>query len=495
MTEPLHEIIDRCAATAPHRLAIVSDERTMTYAELALEVRRAAAWLHDNGVRRHDRVMIVLPNRTEIVTTMFAASRLGAAFVILNEGVKPYHLRHVVADAEPAVILASDEGPSDVRAAAGDTPVLTLARYAAEVPACAPLDEPFPGITADVVSLIYTSGSTAKPKGVVSTHRNVRFAAEAIGARLRIEAADVVGVFLPLSFDYGLYQVHLALQAGATLAVGRSGHVGPGLVRKLCAWQVTVLPLMPNIASTLLRLLKRDPAQTRPPLRSVTNTGAELAPRVVDELRAALPGCRVFVMFGLTECKRVSILDPADFERKRGSVGTPLDDTECFVVDDEGQPVATGAIGELVVRGPHVMSGYWRAPELTAKRFRRFGAGLEMALFTGDRCSLDEDGFLYFHGREDDIYKVAGFRISALEVEDVASGVSGVREAAVVPPRNGEDPVLFVTGDNEPATIVAELRERLEDYKVPPRIIRVARMPVNANGKVDKQALRQEAVR
>lgn len=494
MTEPLHEIVDRRAAATPDRPAIVSDERTVTYAELALEVRRAATWLRHNGVRRHDRVMIVLPNRAEVVTVMFAASRLGAAFVILNEGVKPLHMRHVVEDAEPAVIMAGD-GATNAREVAGDRPVLTLDNYAADVPASAPIDEPFPGITTDVVSLIYTSGSTAKPKGVVSTHRNVRFAAEAIGARLGVEAADVVGVFLPLSFDYGLYQVHLALQAGATLAVGHTGHVGPGLVRKLCAWRVTVLPLMPNIATTLLRLLERDPGQKRPPLRSVTNTGAELAPRVVDKLQAELPGCRVFIMFGLTECKRVAILDPADFDRKRGSVGTPLDDTECFIVDDHGQPVPPGAVGELVVRGPHVMSGYWRAPELNAKRFRRFGDGLETALFTGDQCSLDDDGFLYFHGRDDDIYKARGFRVSALEVEDVASSLRGVREAALVPPRNGEDPVLFVTGDIEPPAIVAQLREGLEDHKVPPRVIRVKRMPVNANGKLDKQALREEAVR
>jgi amino acid adenylation domain-containing protein len=494
MAEPVHEIVERGAAATPDRPAIVSDECTLTYAELALEVRRAAAWLRDNGVRRHDRVLIVLGNRVEIVTAMFAASRLGAAFVILNDTVKPYHLRHVVEDAAPAVILAGDRA-ADVREVAGDTPLLTLARYAAEVPACAPLDRGFAGITSDVVSLIYTSGSTAKPKGVVSTHRNVRFAAEAIGARLGIEADDVVGVFLPLSFDYGLYQVHLALQAGATLAIGHAGHMGPGLVRKLCAWGVTVLPLMPSIATTLLRLLARDPGRERPPLRSVTNTGAELSPRVVDELHAALPGCAVFVMFGLTECKRVSILEPADFERKRGSVGAPLHDTECFVVDDDGQPVPPGTVGELVVRGPHVMSGYWRAPELTAKRFRRCGDSLEVVLFTGDRCALDEDGFLYFHGRDDDIYKARGFRVSALEVEDVASSLPGVREAAVVVPRNGEDPMLFITGEADPPSIVSRLRERLEDYKVPAQVVRIKRMPLNVNGKIDKRALAPEPMR
>jgi acyl-CoA synthetase (AMP-forming)/AMP-acid ligase II len=443
MTEPLHELLDTTAASVPGKTAVVSDERTVTYGELAEESRRVAAWLHARGVRRGDRVAMVLPNRVETVLTLDDYAR---------------------------EVGAGTAGPDNR-------------------PAGPP---PFPGITTDPVCLIYTSGSTAMPKGVVSTHRNVRFAASAIQSRIGVRPDDVVGVFLPLSFDYGLYQVFLAFQVGATLALGSDRHVGPGLLRKLREWKVTGLPLVPSIATTICRLLRRSPDQELPPLRFITNTGAKLGKRTVDELLASFPDCEPFLMFGLTECKRVSIMSPADYTRKPDSVGQPLPDTECLIVGDDGQVLPPGEPGELVVRGPHVMSGYWNAPELTAKRYRPWGNGLERALFTGDRCSIDEEGFLYFLGRDDDIYKSRGYRVSALEIEDAAAGVAGVDEAAVVPPEEeGRGAVLFAAGSASPDGVMATLRERLEDYKVPDQVLVLEELPLNTNGKVDKKRLRE----
>ncbi len=139
------------------------------------------------------------------------------------------------------------------------------------------------------------------------------------------------------------------------------------------------------------------------------------------------------------------------------------------------------------------MAGYWRAPELTAMRFRRWGPGIEHALFTGDRCHIDVDGYLYFHGRQDDIYKQSGFRVSAIEVEAVASILDGVEHAAVLPPKDGEPAVLVVTGPVTQTQVVTGLRAQLEDHKIPPRILVTQRMPLLANGKIDKNELRRWA--
>src|SRR5439155_10777265 len=214
---------------------------------------------------------------------------------------------------------------------------------------------------------------------------------------------------MPLSFDYGLYQVFLACASGAHLVLGEAADAGPPLLRQLEEHGATVLPLVPSLAANLTRLIGRS---ARPPtrLRMVTNTGATLSPAASARLRELVPRLDVVPMFGLTECKRVSIAEPnADLTRPR-SVGTPLPGTEAYVVDPEGRRLPPGETGELVVRGPHVMAGYWRARELTAARFRRDGSGSPL-LYTGDHCRLDADGHLYFVGRTDDIYKQRGLRV------------------------------------------------------------------------------------
>ncbi|MGN9910036.1 class I adenylate-forming enzyme family protein [Phytohabitans sp. LJ34] len=488
--QSLHALLDAATASTPDRLALVSDRDRLTYRQLAARTHTAAAWLRERGVRRGDRVLLVAANSADLVCAVYATSRLGAAFVVVNNETKPFHLSHILRDAEPALVLTDD--PARIPA----EPAVPVAELAA-LPAAEPAAEPvrWPGISTDVACLIYTSGSTAAPKGVVSPHRTMRFAVDAIAGRLDLRGDDVIGTYLPLSFDYALYQIFLAARAGATLALGDPGQVGPGLLSRLERWRVTVLPLVPSLAGALLRLARRDGATRLSALRSVTNTGARLAPETIDALRDQFPGVAVYAMFGLTECKRVAILDPAELDTRRGSVGRPLPDTECLVVDGDGRVLPPGETGELVVRGPHVMAGYWRAPEQTARRFRPFGSGTERALFTGDMCALDEDGYLYFRGRFDDVYKSRGHRVSTLEVEAAALHVPGVAEAAVVPPADdAEGARLFVTGTADSGAVLAGLRERLEPAKVPDSVRVLDRLPLSTNRKVDRDRLREIAV-
>lgn len=475
----LHDLLDRRASATPDARALTRGATTWTYAELRGRSLAYAGWLARRGVGRGDRVLVVAPHAAESAALAFAASRLGAIFAVISDQVRPYLLEHVLEDSAPRLVVGTSVAAATAEELF-DGPVHDLADLPARLfEAGRPAGG---GEPADPVAFIYTSGSTAKPKAVVSPHRQVVFATGAIQSRLRYRPDDTVWCCMPLSFDYGLYQVFLACAAGAHLVLGDAAHAGPPLVRELERHGATVLPLVPSLAATLIRLVTRT---GRPPsrLRMVTNTGAALSPAASARLRELVPGLDVVPMFGLTECKRVSIAEPnADVERP-GSVGTPLPGTEAWIADPDGRRLPPGETGELVVSGPHVMAGYWRAPELTAARFR------DGLLYTGDQCRLDADGHLYFAGRTDDIYKQQGFRVSAIEVEAAATDVPRVELAAVLPP-SGDDPArLLVTGPITEAELARELAARLEDHKVPPQISVVESFPLSVNGKVDKRRL------
>jgi len=218
-----------------------------------------------------------------------------------------------------------------------------------------------------------------------------------------------------------------------------AGHVR--LISTIHERGVTVIPVVPSLAELLVRLAARHPAVL--PVRLFTNTGAALTAPMIASLRARFPHASVVPMFGITECKRVSIAEYDGDLLRPGAVGRPLDGTELLITGDDGRPLAAGQVGEIVVRGPHVMSGYWRAPQLTAQRFRRDPVTGVMSLHTGDYGRLDADGYLYFEGRRDDMFKRSGLRVSALEIEAAACDVPGVRAAAVLPPAGTRDAVLF----------------------------------------------------
>jgi amino acid adenylation domain-containing protein len=499
----LHDLLDTRVAATPDAPALTRGEHHWSYRELRDRSVATAGWLHGHGVRRGDRVLILARNDAEVVPLIFATSRLGAVFVLLSDQVRPYHLEHILADCAPRVVVGSAETLDRVRPLTDATPLRldtvpaspdtvpaspdTVPAGPEGVPAAGAGPASPPCLSVDPVCLIYTSGSTALPKAVVSTHRQVRFAVDAIASRLGYRAEDVVFCCLPLSFDYGLYQVFLSCAAGAQLALGDDGDAGPPLLRRLAATGATVLPLVPSLAATLGRLLARGGgAWLR--LRMVTNTGAELPPASCAQLRSHLPDLAVVAMFGLTECKRVSIAEPNLYLTRPGSVGRPLPDTEVFVVDGDGRRLPPGAAGELVVRGGHVMAGYWNAPELTAARFRPDAIGQPM-LYTGDRCRLDEDGYLYFVGRDDDIYKQRGYRVSSIEVEAAAMDVPGVELAAVLPPKDGHGARLAVRGDITVDRLTKELLTRLEEQKLPAECRVVEAIPLSVNSKIDRRAL------
>lgn len=481
----LHHILDHRAQSSPDAAAVNSYDESWTYSELHEASLTYASWLAELGVQRGDRVLVVAPHTLRTVAVLFAASRLGALYVVVGDSLRPYVLEHIVRDCEPRAVLV-DGDPSQVGVAAAGVPVHQIDRLpngGRELPS-------YDAISLDPVGLTYTSGSTAMPKAVVSTHGQVLFAARAIAAQLDYRSDDVVFCCLPLSFDYGLYQAFLACLSGAQLVLGRPADAGPPLLSRLSEHVATVLPAVPSLATILLALVTRS---GKPPtaLRLLTNTGAALPEPVIDDLLARVPRLAVAPMFGLTECKRVSIMPPSERARRPGSVGRPLPDTEVFVVDDDGRRLGSGCTGELVVRGPHVMAGYWRAPELTAAKFQRDEHGGAM-LFTGDQCRLDADGYLYFIGRRDELFKQGGVRMSAVEVEAAAMDIPGVQLAALLLPTAERGALLAVSGDVTLEEVLEGLALRLEEVRLPRACHVLESLPLQPSGKVDKRALASE---
>jgi acyl-CoA synthetase (AMP-forming)/AMP-acid ligase II len=488
MTVPslLHDLLDHAARLHPDRPAIRHGPDVLTYAAACRRSERLAAWLAASGVRRGNRVLVATPMDVLVPPLLYACSRIGAVFVVLRDETPAVLAAHVMDDAAPALVVGDAaelrevalrrgipcRGLDDVRAGAA---------HPGQPPAGGPL-------AVDPVCFVYTSGSTAMPKAVVSTHLQVTFVAHAIQSQLRYRPDDIVSCPLPLSFDYGLYQVFLCALAGADLRLAGADAAGQRLLVELREAGTTVFPAVPSLAEALARLLaRRDTALPR--LRLLTNTGAAMPASVLAELRGRLPGLRVQLMYGLTECKRASIMPPDEDLRRPGACGRALPGTEIFVVDADGVRLPAGEVGEVVVRGPHVMAGYWRRPELTARRFPR-AEGLFPELRTGDYGCLDADGYLYFAGRRDDLYKERGFRVSTVEVEAAAGRVPGVHGAAVVPPAAGEEgATLVVVTGLAPHEVLGEMRRQLDQAKVPARCLVVSELPLSANGKVERRRL------
>jgi acyl-CoA synthetase (AMP-forming)/AMP-acid ligase II len=474
----------------PDRPALRDQGQHLTYGELHRRVEGCAASLvQDHGIGHGSRVVLYLANSCDAVISLLALLRLRAVFCILSQMSREFHLRHILEDCAPALILTDTTAQAEYLAGIAppqtpSTPVSRVDAVKSVALAAAAMPEDNPS-----ACLIYTSGSTGMPRARPSRRSSMEFAGRAIQAVLKLQSDDRIGCVLPLSFDYGLYQVFLTLLAGAELVLGDQSIAGPQIARWLSDNRITVFPLSPGIAQPMARMARRSGLKL-PELRLVTSTGSHFSSADIDALLESFPTLRIAAMYGLTECKRVSILPPEDIDRKPGSVGLPLPGTRCWIRGEDGAALAPGNQGELVIEGAHVMDGYWNAEALTAQRFEL--SGELRRLYSGDICSMDEQGYLYFHGRRDDTYKRGGFRANAFEIEHAARTLKGVDRAAAFILSGEQKVVLAVeTGLLDVGGIRAALAEMLEPYKLPDEIVLYAQIPRNANGKTNYAACRE----
>jgi amino acid adenylation domain-containing protein len=509
----LQDYLRHSAQRAPEKVALVCQGGRHTYRELDERSNALAHALAGSGVARGDRVMIYADNTVETAVSFWAALKAGAVACLIDPLTKSAKLRYLIGDCRPSAFI-TDAHIAFVWLEAVDSPhlrrVIVSGRMGdaqwARVPhalrfedALAAGDRRAPParrcLTADLAAIVYTSGSTGEAKGVMLTHRNMLTAAASISSYLDIQADEVILGALPFAFDYGLYQMILAFRAGARLVLERSFTFPAQVFNTMVAEKVTAFPGVPTMFA-LMAGMELPQAYDFSSIRLVTNTAAALPAKHIAMLRRLFPTARIYSMYGLTECKRCTYLPPEDLERKPASVGIAIPNTELWIVDEEGRRVAPGVTGELVIRGETVMKGYWEKPAATARRLKPGPLPGEFVLHTGDYCRLDEEGYVYFVGRMDDIFKSRGEKVAPKEVEQVLAEIAGVKEAAVIGVPDeilGQAVKAFVVpepgAELDPKTIQRECQSRLVGFMVPKFIEVVAALPRTATGKISKIGL------
>ncbi|MCK1819658.1 acyl--CoA ligase [Streptomyces sp. XM83C] len=479
---PVSDLIAHRRADRGDHIAVIDSDGPVTYRELGLAVDRAAGWLRARGIAPGDRVVHAGGNDRSFLALFWATLRVGAVFVPVHPELTDPQIDHIVGDCTAALAVC----PPGAGRRARHT--VEPARAWQEI-----LDTPADDFTAPadddtVAVLIYTSGTTGRPKGVVCPHRQILAAVDAINACLGYRADDVVLCRLPLSFDYGLYQALLCARTGGTLVLAERAR-DVGLLKVIEEHGVTVVPLVPSLAQILTLLQRKHRRPTR--VRLFTNTGARPGRTVMAELLDVFPGSVFASMYGMTECKRISILDPAEYATHPDSVGRPIPGDEVRIIGPDGTTLPPGQTGEIVVRGATVMAGYWGVPLEQQQRYVPLPDGT-LELRTGDQGRLDADGRLYFTGRDDDMIKRRGIRLGLTEIEDAAERIPGVTAAVALRPEPEDGPLhLAVQSVLTPEEIRTHLALRLDRARMPDRITLIDTVPLTRNGKPDRAAVRR----
>ncbi len=511
----LQDYLAASAARDPGQLALVCDGERLSYAELDRRANRLAHALARRGVARGDRVVVFADNTVQTVVSFWAVLKANAVVCVINAQTRADKLAAMLADTRASALVTDARHAAVFLDAASRSPhLVTVIVAGALEPERAALLRGFVAwddalaaesgdapparlnIDADLAALIYSSASTGDPKAVMLTHRNMLAASASIVSYLGNHAGDVTLSVLPLSLSYGIYQMVAAFAVGSRLVLERSFAFPAQVLQAMAAEGATGFAGVPMIWAVLIgmrNLADYDLSK----LRYVTNAAAALPPAHLLRLRELLPHVRIFSMYGQTECARISYLPPDDVERKPSSIGVPIPNTEFWVVDEHGQRLGPGHVGELVVRGAHVMRGYWEKPDLTALRLRPGPLPGEMVLYTGDYHRLDEEGYLYFVSRMDDIIKSRGEKVAPREVENAIAQIPGVREVAVIGVPDeilGQAVKAFVLpepgAELTEKAVRLECERRVESYMVPKHVVFVTSLPRTSGGKVKKTELK-----
>ncbi|PKO46726.1 MAG: acyl-CoA ligase (AMP-forming), exosortase A system-associated [Betaproteobacteria bacterium HGW-Betaproteobacteria-4] len=516
----LHELIHLSANRSPDSPALTYGKLTLSYAELQNATAGFASGLMSLGLQRGERVAIYLEKRFETVVASFGTPAAGGVFVPINPLLKAEQVGYILRDCNVRVLVTSPERLELVREtllechdlrhivltdsteslATGGTLNICDWTYILSQP-------PTAGhriIDTDMLGILYTSGSTGKPKGVVLSHRNMVAGAKSVASYLENRADDTLLAALPLSFDAGFSQLTTSFLVGARVIL--LNYLLPrDVVRALEREKVTGLTAVPPLYLQLTQL--EWPSTITEHLRYFANTGGRMPRETLTALRQRLPKSKPFLMYGLTEAFRSTYLPPSEVDQRPDSIGKAIPNAEILVLREDGSPCAPNEPGELVHRGALVGMGYWNDPEKTAERYKPLPAhapgreaGLvlpEIAVFSGDTVRMDEEGFLYFIGRRDEMMKTSGYRVSPTEVEEVLYATRMVGECVafgVDDDRLGQSIQVIATppagGTLNVDALLAECRARMPAYMVPGGIdVREGPLPRNPNGKIDRKTL------
>ncbi len=509
----VNDFLSSSVKSSPQKVGLVFRKKRLSYSEIDKLSNKLANVLVSKGVKRGDRVGIYLDNSVEAVISIFGILKAGAVFVIINFSTKPNKLAYVLNNCRMKALITDFNKFETISQVCQKTSHLSFVLFSGDeagkvrtdpekfliyeeqsnsAPSYPPVCE---SIDMDLATIIYTSGTTGTPKGVMMTHLNMVSAANSITTYLENTSSDVILNVLPLSFDYGLYQLLMAFKIGGTLVLDKTFLYPFEIVRTLINEKITGFPGVPTIFALLLQLenLKKYDFER---LRYITNTAAALPVSHVKKLREVFPKTKIYLMYGLTECKRVSYLPPEEMEKRPDSVGKRMPNEEVWIVDEKGEKAMPYQIGELVVRGSNVMMGYWELPQETNKVLRPGKYPWEKVLYTGDLFKMDQEGFLHFVGRKDSMIKSRGEKISPKEIENVLYELEEVAEAVVVgiPDELLGEAIKAMVVLKEGAflseeQILKHCAQNLEDFMVPQVVEFRSALPKTESGKIKKSAL------
>jgi acyl-CoA ligase (AMP-forming) (exosortase A-associated) len=515
----LHHMLTSSANRFPDKEALVHGSDRLTYAQVEMMVSGLAAGLRAAGVQRGDRVAILLEPSVPQSLSLFSVSSAGAVFVPLNHVLFPDQVKHILNDCRVKAIITTGIKLADLESLIDDVPSLEFA-VLTDIHDCPETHLPVfdfknlvstpvstiseLSIEKDLAAILYTSGSTGMPKGVMLTHAQIMAGSSIVSTYLDITHQDRILAVLPFSFDAGMNQIMTAFQQGASLVI-TTFVFAREVVQVLSKESITGLAGVPTLWSLLAQPQSTLQNTPLPQLRYITNTGGAMPQPVLAALRRALPATKVFLMYGLTEAFRSTYLPPEELDRRPTSMGKAIPNTEILVVKDSGELCKPGEVGELVHRGPTVSLGYWGAPELTDKVLRphpflapELQSG-EKVCYSGDLVKTDEEGFFYFIGRRDAMIKSSGYRISPTEVEEILFQSGRIRHAAVIgvpDPMLGQCVKAFVVARHgeppDPEGLLTHCGERMPRYMVPKSIEYVEELPKTSSGKVDYPTLRKQ---
>ena len=501
----------------PTKTVIIVKEDEFSYSSLNDSSVKLAGFLIKSGIKKGDRVAICMNNSWQIIISIYAVTLSGAVFVIINPQTKANKLGYILNDSGAKILISeiflkiemlkSLDYTSDLNKIifTGTTnhdlkhDRVEFANFENILLNEIESNEAFPKIIPnDLAAIIYTTGSTGFPKGVMMTHQAMVFASWSLIEYLRLTEDERILLLLPLAFDYGLYQLLMSVTLGSTLIVEQSFIFTASIYKQIEKYRPTVFPGVPTIYAMMIAGNKKNKIAFDS-IKKITNTAAALPAEYIPELKQIFPNALIFKMYGLTECKRVCYLEPELIDLKPDSVGKAIPGTELFLLSLDGDPVLTGEPGILHIRGPHLMAGYWNSEELSAKMLKPGKIPGERILCSHDWFKMDEDGDLYFLGRNDDIIKSRGEKVSPVEVENVIYKMTAIKEVAVIGFPDeilGESIVAFITTHHNTVLnekeILKECSGSLEMFMVPQKIFFLKEMPKNSNGKIDKLKLKDE---
>ena len=508
------------ALTTPEKEALVYKKTRLSFQELDAKVDALALGLRKLGMVKDDRVAIYLEKSHHEVISILATNRAGGVFVDINHQLKASQVEHILLDSGARFLLTTKQRlkhllevlPSChsiehiILHGAGETPEkLTipfvekeqlLATVACEKAAFTQIVE------TDIASIIYTSGSTGKPKGVVISHRNLLAGAESASSYLENTPEDRILCVLPFSFDAGLVQLTAGLYVGYTCVL-----INYLLPNDILKWMerenITGLAMIPPLWLQILQ--KSWDQEMFPHWRYLTNTGGAFPAVVIADLTTRLPRTKIYPMYGLTEAFRGTYLPPGEVIHRPTSMGKAMPNAEIWVINEKGEHCKPGEPGELVQRGAHVALGYWNDSVKTAEKFKPNPFSLpgaqiqEMVVYSGDRVKTDEEGYLYFVGRMDEMIKTSGYRVSPTEVEEALYADIRVRHTVAFGVQDevlGQKIVAIVSPRDQQQLTIEELRQlcqvKLPNY-MQPKVVEIwDNLPLNPNGKIDRKSVQSK---